>query len=107
MLDRLKACMLLKECTGRDIWPVEICRQKGVPESWIEELCDAYESGFLTDRQTIYFEEQPVNQFEGIHDLQLAYKLGEFLGVDTQRVTWSALGWPAEVRAIREAVEED
>lgn len=86
---------------------MDICRQKGVPEDWIEELCDAYESGFLTDRQTIYFEEKSVNQFEGVHDLQLAYKLGEFLGVDTQRVTSAALGWPAEVRAIREAVEED
>lgn len=107
MLDRLKASMLLHECTGREIWPVELCRQKGIPENWIEELCDAYESGFLSDRETIYFEEQAVNQFEGIHDLQLAYKLGEYLGVDTQRVTALALGWPAEVRAIREAVEED
>jgi hypothetical protein len=106
MLDRLKAMMLLSECSGRDIWPVELCREKGVPESWIEELADCYESGYQSPLQTIYVGERPTNQFYGVHDLHLAYKLGEFLGVATEQVTAGALGRIAEVRAIQQAVEE-
>lgn len=107
MLDRLKALVLLQECTGRDIWSVDTCRKKGIPETWIEELEDAYESGFQSDDHTIYVGTRSTNQFHGILDLHLAHKLGEYLGVDTQRVTQHALNWSAEVRAIREAVEED
>ena len=107
MLDRLRAVMLLTECTGRDIWSVDLCRQRGIPEVWIEELAECYESGFQSDLQTIYVGEQPTNQYHGILDRNLAYKLGEYLGIDTQRATALALGWPAEVRAIREAVEEE
>jgi hypothetical protein len=106
MLDRLKALMLLSECTGRDIWPVELCREKGVPESWIEELADCYESGFNSALQTIYLGDDVVNQFEGIQDLHLARRLAEYLGVDTQRVTAQVVGRTAEVRAIQEAVDE-
>ena len=98
--------MLLSECTGRDLWPVQLCREKGVPEDWIEELADCYESGFKTDRETIYYNQRPVNQFHGIHDLQLARKLGQFLGIDIQRVTAFAFSRVAEVRAIQEAVDE-
>ena len=106
MFDRLKARMLLSECTGRDIWPVDLCRQKEVPETWIEELADCFESGFRFDRETIYQERQIVNQFHGVHDLPLAFRLGEFLGVDTQRVTALALAPESQVRAIQEAVDE-
>ena len=107
MLNRLKALMLLSECNGRDIWPVELCRQKGIPEPWIEELTDCFESGFATLLQQIHVDSGLVNQFYGVADLQLAFKLGEYLGVDTQRATETALGREAEVRAIREAVEDD
>jgi hypothetical protein len=107
MLDRLKALMLLSECNGRDIWPVELCREKGIPESWIEDLADCFESGFQSPLQTIYLDDQLVNQFWGVHDLQLARKLGEYLGVDVQRATELALGREAEVRAIQAAVEEE
>ena len=106
MLDRLKALMLLSECNGRDIWPVELCRQKGIPESWIEELVDCHESGFNSPLQTIYLDDEVLNQFEGIQDLYLARKLGEYLGVDTQQVIARAVGRTAEVRAIQEAVDE-
>jgi hypothetical protein len=106
MLDRLKATMLLAECTGRDIWSVDHCRRRGIPEPWIEELAECYESGYRTDLQTIYVGERTTNQYHGVLDRNLAYKLGEYLGVDTERVTALALGGPAEVRAIREAVEE-
>ena len=98
--------MLLSECNGRDIWPIDLCREKGIPETWIEELADCFESGFQSDRQTIYKEDQIVNQFHGVHDLHLAYKLGDYLGVDVRQVTASALGRTAEVQAIKEAVEE-
>jgi hypothetical protein len=107
MFDRLKALMLLSQCNGRDIWPVSFCREQGVPESWIDELADSFESGFRSRMQEIYVDDQLVNQFYGVQDLDLAYKLGEYLGVDTQRVTQLALSRTAQVRAIQAAVEEE
>ena len=106
MLTRLNARILLSECTGRDIWPVELCRQKGVPPVWIEELSDCFESGFRADRQTIYYDRRVINQFHGVPDLQLAYRLGEFLGVDTEQVTSVVADPEAQVRAIQEAADE-
>lgn len=106
-MDRLKALALLDECTGVDIWPVEYCRERGVPEEWIESLADAYESGYETPWHTIYFQDRPVNQFHGVHDLELAKKLGTFLGVDVPRITSMHLTRDAIVQAIREAAEED
>lgn len=106
MLSRLTARMLLAECRGDEIWSVKLCRQKGVPASWIEELAETYESGFYTDRDTIYEQGKLTNHYHGVRDLQLAYKLAEFLGVDAQRTTELALGREAEVRALQEAVDE-
>lgn len=106
MLSRLKARMLLAECRGDEIWSVVTCRQQGVPEAWIEELADTFESGFRSDRETIYEAGQVTNQYHGVRDLHLAHKLAEFLGVNSQRVTEFALGREAEVRALQEAVEE-
>ncbi len=105
-MDRLRARMLLDDCTGRDIWSVELCRQRGIPETWIEELADCYESGFRHDRQTIYEQEKVVNQYLGVHDVQLAYRLADFLGVDVPRVIALQLNCEAEVRALQEAVDE-
>jgi hypothetical protein len=98
--------MLLSECTGRDVWPVELCRQKGVPDNWIEELADCFESGFRSDRETLYYDQKVVNQFHGVHDLPLAYRLGEFLGVDTNQVTALTVDPESQVRAIQEAADE-
>ena len=106
MLSRLKAAMLLSECNGRDIWPVTLCREKGIPESWIEELADCFESGFQSQMQTIYVDDGVTNQFYGVQDFHLAHKLSEYLGVDTQQITASSLGRLAQVRALQEAVEE-
>ncbi len=106
MLNRLKARMLLSECTGFEIWPIELCREKGIPDGWIDELQDCFESGFRSDMETVYYDERPVNQFYGVQDLHLAFKLGEYLGVDTAGVTALALDRAAEVRAIEEAVDE-
>ncbi len=99
--------MLLMKCTGDEIWSVELCRESGVPEIWIEELKRCYESGFDTDRNTIYVDEQLTNQYYGVLDLHLAYKLAEFLGVDWESETRFVLGRRAEVRAVQEAVEEN
>ena len=106
MLSRLKARMLLSECRGDEIWAPDTCRQKGVPEAWIEELTDTFESGFRTERETIYEQGRVTNQYNGVRDLHLAHKLAEFLGVDAKRVTEFALGREAEVRALQEAVDE-
>jgi hypothetical protein len=106
MFDRLKALMLLDECTGDDIWPLEYCRDKGIPEDWLDEMADSYESGFQSERQKIYYEDRLVNQFHGVHDRDLAFKLAEFLGVDTVAATRSAFDRRTEVRALKEAVEE-
>lgn len=105
-LSRLRALTLLDECTGIDIWPLDHCRQRGVPEEWIDELADAFESGFQRDEETIYLQQRVVNQFHGISDLSLAMKLGTFLGIDVTRATSNAFSRTAIVRAIKEAVEE-
>jgi len=106
MISRLKAQMLLAECTGRDIWSAEICREKGVPEGWIAELADAHESGFTFDDETIYYEGRATNQFHGIHDLLLARRLAKLLGVDVDRVRAMSLGDTAEVRMLIEEANE-
>jgi hypothetical protein len=106
MLARYKARMLLSQCRGDEIWSVALCRQQGVPEAWIEELADCFESGFRSDRQVIYHDDQMVNQYHGVRDLDLAYRLAEFLGVDSGPATALAFGPVAEVRALQEAVDE-
>lgn len=103
----LKALMLLQECTGVDIWPVDHCRSRGIPEAWIEELADAFESGFDRDVETIYFQDRPVNQFHGILDFDLAIRLGQQLGLDVARVTAHTRSPRDTVRAIQEAAEEE
>lgn len=106
MISRIRALSLLDECTGVDIWPVEHCRERGVPEDWIEELADAFESGYRDDRDTIYYQDQPINQFHGILDFDLAIRLGTALGIDVESATAAALTRVATVQAIKDAVEE-
>jgi hypothetical protein len=106
VLSRIKAQVLLAECRGDEIWSPELCREKGIPEIWIEELSDAFESGFQSDRETIYRDQGVTNQYLGVRDLHLAYRLAEYLGADAKRATEMALGREAEVRALQEAVQE-
>lgn len=106
MLTRIKALMLLAECRGDEIWSVELCQQKGIPAAWVDELADAFESGFDRDRDIIYENRRATNQYHGVSDLHLAYKLAAYLGVDVERAAATALGREAEVRALREAVDE-
>jgi hypothetical protein len=105
-MNPLKARILLDECTGRDIWSLEHCQRRGVPQVWIDELQDCFESGFRSDRQTIYHKKRIVNQYQGIRDVDLAYKLAEYLGVDVQATIALAPTPEAEVRALKEAADE-
>ena len=106
MISRLKAHILLTECTGRDIWSVETCRERGIPEAWIAELADAHESGFERDRDTIYHEGQPTNQYHGVHDLRLARQLAEVLGLDLIRARALSVDDTSEVRLLQEAADD-
>jgi len=61
---------------------------------------DRFESGFDADRNSIYVDGKLVNQYEGVSDLHLAYKLAEYLGIDWQRATAHAIS----VQAFRTRV---
>ena len=106
MLDELRARLLLSECTGDNIWSLAYCRQQGVPAAWIDELLDGFESGFLYDKQTIYYGGEVVHQFEGVRDIDLAHKLAAYLGIDVPATVAMCISRSAEVRALKEAVEE-
>lgn len=106
MLNRLKALTLLSECTGDDIWSIEHCQLRGIPPEWIEDLSDCFESGYRRDGQTIYYQDRMVNQYHGIRDIDLAIKLGEFLGVDVEELVSISPTRARLVVAIRQAIEE-
>ncbi len=105
-VNRLKALLLLSECTGDDIWSLEYCRQRGIPEAWIEQLTDCYESGFQDDAQTIYFMGEITNQFEGIRDVDLAVNFAKFLGIDVSQYGPFASTRAELVQNIQDAAEE-
>ena len=105
-LDSVSAQMMLLKCQGDEIWNVETCRSAGVPEDWIEELLDRFESGYDSDRNTIYHENKMVNQYEGVSDLKLAYKLAEYLGIDWERASSSAISRRGIVAAIKAELDE-
>ncbi len=109
-MDRLRARILLDECTGRDIWSIEYCRAKQIPDTWISELKDCFESGFAKESQKIFHNpgkgERLVNQFEGVRDSDLARKLSEYLGIPVAQVIAMAPTPVAEVAALQEAADE-
>jgi hypothetical protein len=107
MLARIRALKLLSECDGDHIWSVEHCRKQGVPEEWILEMVDGYESGFNHDRETIYYGDKPVVQFEGIRDFDLALRLATFLKVRTEDILATQFSRRSVVRAIKEKFEDD
>jgi hypothetical protein len=98
--------MLLQECTGDDIWSLEHCRLRGLPEDWIEELSDCFESGFHSDLQTIYVDNQVTNQYQGIRDIDLAQRLGHQLGLPVDRILSMATSRRGMVQALKDAAEE-
>lgn len=105
-MNKLTALMLLQECSGDEIWSAEHCRQRGVPENWIVELSDCYESGFDSDRQTIYVEDQVTNQYHGIRDIDLAQHLGRILGLPVDQICQTAPSRRCVVQALKDAAEE-
>lgn len=105
-MNEIRAVQLLMRCRGDEVWSVETCREERIPEAWIDELADAYESGFDRPDNTLFTERGLINQYHGVHDLRLAYKLAEFLGIDWEGVTRSCPTRQAEVRALQEAWEE-
>ena len=110
LLNRLTALNLLSECTGDEIWSLDLCQQRGIPAAWIEELADCFESDFSIDSQTIY--EQTgnrvgrTNQYEGVRDVDLAMKLGSYLDLDVTSLQASSLSRADLVRRIQEEIEE-
>ncbi len=106
-LTRIRALALLSECTGDDIWSVEHCRLRSVPEIWIDELQDCFESGFQDQSQTIFVGPREVNQYHGVRDVDLAVRLGEYLGVDVERLRVVSPTRSRLVHAIRQAIEEE
>jgi hypothetical protein len=105
-MDRLKALLLLDQCDGDEIWSLETCREKGVPEEWIKELSDCFESGFDDDRMTIYIGDRVTNQYLGVRAVDLARELGLELGLPMAQIVTRAGSRRELVRAIQEAAEE-
>lgn len=105
-MHRIDALVLLSECTGDDIWSVEHCRLRRVPDDWVEEMVDGFESGFDTDVNTIYVGDHAVNQYEGIHDFDLAVRIGEHLGVDVRSLVPYASSRRELVCLIQDTIEE-
>ena len=106
-LSRPRALALLSKCAGNEIWSVSTCRAQGVPNAWIEEMVDSFESGFNVDHETIYVGDAVVNQYRGVRDVDLALRLGQLLGVDVDRVAMTAISPSELVRGIVEAVMDD
>ncbi len=105
-LNSTSAQLLLLNCVGDQIWDEQTCIEQGIPKDWFDELVDNYESGFDSDRNTIYVNDRMVNQYRGVSDLLIAFKLAEFLGIDWKRVTSAALGRRAQVAAIKAELDE-
>lgn len=105
-MNELRAIQLLNQLRGDEIWSPETCRAAGIPEAWIEELNDCFESGFLQDSQTIYVGVQVRNQFEGCRDLDLAWKLAEYLGIETSDLRTAPKSPRQLVRELQERWEE-
>ncbi len=107
MFDTVAAQMMLLKCTGDEIWSEDMCRSAGVPEAWIEELAENYESGFDFDTNTIYAEDGKLtNQYRGVSDLALAHKLADFIGLDWKNAVTLTFNRRSEVQAIKELLDE-
>lgn len=105
-IDQFKLLDWLSECNGDEIWTREYCNTRGIPDYLIDTLIDGFESGYNDDSQTIYFDDKPVTQFEGIRDVDLAIWIGKQLKVDTCRILNRSLSRGEVVRAIKEEFEE-
>ena len=105
-MDPISAQMIRLKCQGDEIWDVDTCRSAGIPQQWIDELLDRFESGYDSDRNTIYQDDKMVNQYEGVSDLHLAYKLAEYLGIDWEKASATAISRRGIVAAIKSELDE-
>jgi hypothetical protein len=106
-MDRTWMLNLLTECTGDDIWPLDYCRQRRIPENWIDELRDAYETGFDSPTNMIFFRGEIVNQFEGIRDVDIASKIAANWPLPIGKLAETAWSRADLVNKIKEAIEEE
>ncbi len=105
-MNELTALKLLSECTGDDIWSLQHCRERRVPQDWLDELADCFESNPQIDSETIYYRESATNQFEGIRDVDLARRIATFLRIELADLEQRALNRQHLVRLIQESAEE-
>lgn len=105
-----QAYALLDACDGNEVWSVAMCRQRGVPESWIERLADAFESDLSRPDMTLHVDADrglaATNQYHGVRDVDIARAVADQLGVDRKGLETRGRTRRGIVRAIREAIEE-
>ena len=106
IMNAISAQMILLKCQGDELWPEDVCLAAGIPQAWIDELVEQYESGFDIDQNTIYKDGRMINQFQGVSDLLLAYKLADYIGIDWQRETGHIVSRTGKVAALKEALDE-
>ena len=106
MLSEIDSLALLEKCRGDEIWSLEYCESVGIPDIWIHELSDRFESGFDRDRNTIYVDGQVTNHYEGVRDLDVAYKIAQQFSIDTEAIRSTIPDRCRQVKAIKEAIEE-
>ncbi|MCU0716062.1 MAG: hypothetical protein MUD03_08035 [Pirellula sp.] len=105
-MDRSNLLNWLAECTGDDVWSIDYCKRSGIPDSWIRDLSEIYESGFKTSKEVLYHEGKRIHQYRGIRDSDLARRISQQLGYPVEAIERSALSPSDLVRRIKEAVEE-
>jgi len=105
------ALALLDECSGDDLWSVEHCLLRRVPQEWIDELADAYETSYRISSQTIYVPDAQhgrriVNQYYGVRDIDLARRIAMELGIDVGSIEVRTNSRSTFVEMIKEAIME-
>jgi hypothetical protein len=106
MMSRPQALALLSRCDGDEIWSIDECRAHRLPETWIRDLADAFESNPAVDAETIYHHGKALNQYRGVRAVDLAVKLAHVLGVRLDPFFLQNADRHALVERIRESVEE-
>ncbi len=106
MINRSTLLYWLAECTGDDVWSIEYCKKSGIPDSWIRDLSEIYESGFKTSKEILYHKGNRIHQYQGIRDCDLARRIAQQLGYSVEAIERTALSQSDLVRRIKETIEE-
>ncbi len=75
-----------------------------VPQQWITELSDAFESNFQRDSDSIYTDDGRTNQYHGVRDVDLAIRLAQSIGIQVDSSSLARYGRSRLVQAIKDAV---